>query len=237
MARPETSFLEKQIASISAWRLEYQWMVDFGLSVEKAINFGCDPGGKSLGLMWAVEAEKMLGIDPSERVIHQEESNLTRLQRDLRAYWDFLYQSEEVTDADIAWWNEDVPDFFKQELTKPDHLIDFISRDYTKYVNIPSNFFDLAFCDFVLHKIRWDKTRQDPPQETRFLISQMARVVRPGGLVAAYEWVQTGIHERLDFRRIFETAGANLTVLHLRETRVENWRGKGYAVSIICEKK
>ncbi|HNB54892.1 MAG TPA: hypothetical protein PK530_23285, partial [Anaerolineales bacterium] len=76
-----------------------------------------------------------------------------------------------------------------------------------------------------------------PPQQTRFLISQMARLVRPGGLVAAYEWVQTGVHERLDFRRIFETAGANLTVIHLREARVESWRGKGYAVSIICEKK
>lgn len=237
MSRLDTSFLQSHIASISAWRLEYQWLVDFGLNVEKAVNFGCEPAGKSLGLMWAVDAEKMLGIDPSERVVHQEESTLVRIQRELRAYWDHLYQSDQVTDQDIAWWNEEVPDFFKQELTKHDHFIDFIARDYTKFINIPANFFDLAFCDFVLHKIRWDKTRKDPPQETRFFINQMARLVRPGGIVAAFEWAQTGPHERLDFRRIFETAGANLNVLHLREERVDNWRGKGYAVVIICEKK
>lgn len=233
----DTTFLQNQIDAVTAWRLEYQWLADFGMNVEKAINFGCEPTGKSLGLMWTVGAEKMLGLDPSERVVHQEESALSRIQRDMRAYWDFLHKSPDVTDADNIWWNEEVPDFFKQELTKPDHFIDYIVRDYTKFVNIPSNYFDLAFCDFVLHKIRWDKTRQDPPQETRFLISQMARLVRPGGMVAAFEWAQTGVHDRLDFRRIFETSGANLNVLHLREERVESWRGKGYAIAIICEKK
>ncbi|GAB4581852.1 MAG: hypothetical protein Fur0022_46030 [Anaerolineales bacterium] len=237
MPRPETTFLQKQIEAISAWRIEYQWLVDFGIDVEKAVLLGCEPAGKALGLMWAIQSEKLLGIDPSERAVHQQESNLSKLQKELRAYWDFLYKSDEVTDEDIAWWNEEVPEFFKQELTKYDHFIDFITRDYTKFINVPANFFDLAFCDFVLHKIRWDKTRNDPPQTTRFVIGQMARLVRPGGLVVAYEWVQTGPHERLDFRRIFETSGANLHVLHLHEARVDNWRGKGYAVALICEKK
>jgi len=233
----ETSFLQKQIDTISAWRLEFQWLVDYGLTVEKAVNFGCEPPGKSLGLMWAVEAEKVLGIDLSNRVVHEEETNLAQLQKDLRAYWDFLYKSDDATDEHIAWWNEEVPDFFKQELTKHDHFIDYIVRDYTQFINVPPNFFDLAFCDFVLSPIRWDKTRKDPSQETRYTIGQMARLVRPGGLVAAYEWVQHGVYERLDFRHIFETAGVNLNVVHLHEDRVDGWRGKGYAVAIICEKR
>lgn len=237
MSPPDTTFLEKQIATVSAWRLEFQWLVDFGLSVEKAVNLGCEPSGKSLGLMWAVEAEKLLGIDLSERVSHQEESNFARTQRDLQTFWNHLYKSDEATDEDINWWNETVPDFFKQELTKQDHFIDFIARDYTKFMNVPGNFFDLAFCDFVLHKIRWDRTRKDPEQETRFIIQQMARLVRPGGIVAAYEWLQTGVQTRLDFRHIFETAGANLHVVHMHEDRVDNWRGKGYAVALICQKK
>ncbi len=237
MPRPDTSYLQKQIEAISAWRIEFQWLVDFGLTAEKTINFGCDPTGKSLGLMWAVQAEKLLGIDPSDRVIHQEESTLSRIQRDLREYWNYLYQSDEVNDEDIAWWNEEVPDFFKQEMTKQDFFIDYATRDYTKFVNIPPNFFDLAFCDFVLHKVRWDKTRKDPAQETRFVIGQMARLIRPGGLIAAFEWQQTGTFERLDFRRIFETSGVPLTVIHMREERVDSWRGKGYAAAIICQKK
>jgi SAM-dependent methyltransferase len=237
MSRPDTSYLQKQIEAISAWRLEFQWLVDFGLSVEKAVNFGCDPAGKALGLMWAVEAEKLLGLDPSDGIMHQEESTLSRIQRDLRTYWDYLYKSDDVTEEDIAWWNEEVPDFFKQEMTKQDFFIDYITRDYTKFVNVPPSFFDLAFCDFVLHKIRWDKTRKDPAQDTRFVIGQMARLVRPGGIVAAFEWVQTGTFERLDFRRIFETCGVNLNVVHMHEERVDNWRGKGYAAAFICEKK
>ena len=237
MPRPDTSFLEKQIEAISAWRLEFQWLVDFGLTAEKTINFGCEPTGKSLGLMWAVAAKKLLGIDPSDRAIHQEENTLSRIQRDLRSYWDYLYSSDEVTDADVAWWNEEVPDFFKQEITKLDFFIDYATRDYTKFVNIPPNFFDLAFCDFVLHKIRWDKTRKDPPQDTRFVIGQMARLVRPGGLVAAFEWVQTGTFERTDFRRIFETCGVNLSVIHLHEERIDNWSGKWNAAALNSQKK
>jgi SAM-dependent methyltransferase len=237
MPRPDTSFLEKQIEAISAWRLEFQWLVDFGLTAEKTINFGCVPSGKSLGLMWAVAAEKLLGIDPAERVVHEEENTLSRIQRELRSYWDYLYNSDEVTEEDVAWWNEEVPDFFKQEMTKMDFFIDYATRDYTKFVNIPPNFFDLAFCDFVLHKIRWDKTRKDPPQDTRFVIGQMARLVRPGGIVGAFEWIQTGTFERIDFRRIFETCEANLTVLHMHEERIDNWRGKGYAAALICEKR
>jgi hypothetical protein len=65
----------------------------------------------------------------------------------------------------------------------------------------------------------------------------MARLVRPGGIVAAYEWIKTGTYERLDFRQIFETCGAGLTVLHTHEDRVDNWRGKGYAAAFICQKK
>ena len=233
----DTSFLEQQITTISAWRLELQWLVDYGISVEKAVNFGCEPPGKSLGLMWAVEAEKLLGLDRSERIPHQEESTLSRIQRELRAYWDFLHKGEGVTEENMRWWNEDVPDFFKQEMTKQDFFIDFLARDYTQFINIPPNFFDLAFCDFVLHGIRWDKTRKDPAQDTRFVINQMARLVRPGGFVAAYEWVQTGTYERLDFRRIFETCGAGLTVLQTYEERVDNWRGRGYAAGFVCQKK
>jgi len=233
----DTSFLQTQIDAISAWRLEFQWLVDYGLTAEKTVNFSCEPTGKALGLMWAVEAEKLLALDPSDLVVHQEETTLSRIQKDLRAYWDYLYKSDDVADEEVQWWNEEVPDFFKQEMTKLDFYIDYIVRDYTKFVNIPPNFFDLAFCDFVLHQIRWDKTRKDPAQDTRFVINQMARLVRPGGVVAAFEWVQTATYERLDFRRIFETSGSGLTVIHTHEERVDSWRGKGYAAAFICQKK
>lgn len=233
----DTSFIQSQISAISAWRVEFQWLVDFGLLAEKVVHFGCEPPGKSLGLMWAVQAEKILGIDPDPQVVHREETALNHLQTGLRTYWNFLARSDDVTEEQVRWWNEEVPDFFKQELTKHEFFIDFITRDFTQFVNLPAGFFDLAFCDFVLHKIRWDHTRKEPAQLTRYVINQMARLVRPGGFVAAYEWAQTGLHDRLDFRRIFETAGAGLTVIHLHEDRLDNWRGKGYATGIICTKK
>ncbi len=235
MNRPDTTFLEEQIRIITAWRQEFQWVVDFGLQAAEVANFGCYPYGKSLAIMWALGAHTLTGIDPDEKHTYQEEVNLSRMQLELRSYWNFLTKSEHVTEEDIQWWNQEVPAFFKHELSQNEFQIDYLPRDVTRYTGLPANFFDVAFCDFFLHEIWWDKARGNSEYATLFAIGQMAHVVRPEGYLAAYEWVQTGTFHRLDFRRLFEQAG--LTVVHMREERLDNWRGKGYAARFICQKR
>lgn len=234
MARPDLTFLREQIDQVSGWRQEFQWLVDLNIKAEKAVNFGCNPAGKSLALMWAVGAEKILGIDANEEYVHREEVTLSRIQKDLNLYWSFLTDSDEPDDADVIWWNESVPEFFKQELTRDEFYIDFITRDITTFTGIPDRFFDFAFCDFMLHKIWWDDSRQHPKRDTRFAIGQMRRIVRQEGYVAVYEMVEQANNPPLDFRAMFEEMG--LVVLHIQKKPLHNWRGDGVAASFLCRR-
>ena len=137
-------------------------------------------------------------------------------------------------DADVVLWNEGVPEFFKSELARVDHSIDFVIADYTKYVELPQSYYDLAFCDFVLHKCMWSKDTPDPEMETRYILGQMARSVRPGGFISAYELVRSGLNPPIDLRGLFEQT--SLQVKYIRNFQIDNWRGKGQVVALIAEK-
>ncbi len=235
MSSLDKAFIQSQIQAVSQIRSDYDWMPEHGLRVEKAINFGCEMPGQTLALMWAVGAREVAGVDPVDDHVVREETNLLRLQAGLQATWKAMVGGDEdVPRQDRILWNEGVPEFFKSEVTRVDHSIDFAIADYTKYVNLPESYYDLAFCDFVLHKFMWDKNLPDPEMTTRYVVGQMARTVRPGGFVAAYELARSQLNRPVDFRGLFEQTG--LSVTYLGTDRINNWRGRGQTVSVIAQK-
>ena len=94
--------------------------------------------------------------------------------------------------------------------------------------------YDLAFCDMVLNEIWWDRSREDADEETRVAIGQLSRLIRPGGYLAAFEWVEQKFRPRLDFQLLFEQL--QLEVIHAEEVRLDNWRGRGQAAGFLCQK-
>jgi len=184
--------------------------------------------------MWALEASEAVGVDKSEQSIRQAQSVLANtqdtvnlMQRRLRCY------PREIPEDDKAWW-ETVPSFFKQELLQERFHVDFVVQDITKPTELQSDYFDVAFCDFVLHHIWFDQENKDAREDAQFAIGEMARVVRPGGAVAAFELIQYLDEPRLDFRPLFEQAG--LKLVHTKEMETNSLDEHGVTAEYLCEK-
>lgn len=108
--------------------------------------------------------------------------------------------------------------------------VKYIVGDITKHTRLQSDYYDTAFCDFVLHHIWYDETRHNGKVDTQYTISEMMRVVKQGGIVAARELLQHGEKPTLDLKSLFEDVG--LRVIHEKITRVDN----GMFAEYLCEK-
>ena len=229
------SFIQEQVDQITNIWHDYRWITRRNLPIERAINFGCDIPGQTLALMWAVGAREIAGIAQVDQAAVREEDNMMRLQNELQGTWDDMVVGQGgYSDADRVAWNESIPDFFKNNVIRADHSIDFAIADFTKFVPLPEAYYDLAFCDFVLHKLMRDQTLDDPEMTTRFVLGQMARTVRPGGFVACFEMARVPLLPPIDFRGLMEQSG--LTVVYQGDDQINNWRGKGQVVTLVAQK-
>jgi SAM-dependent methyltransferase len=191
---------------------------------EKVANFGCNIGGETLALMWLLQANEATGLDIEADNISQAQDTLQNLQEDVvQARRNVKYPW--VSQEDRDWWSG-APHFFTHRILEQDFSLEYHIRDITKPTGLPDNHYDLAFCDFVLYHIWYDETREYAEQDTQFAISEMARVIKPGGLVAARELIQYDDKPRLAFSHLFETAG--LTEVYIQEDEVEGLEGKGW---------
>jgi SAM-dependent methyltransferase len=229
------TFIQNQVEGITRIWQDYTWMTRKGLPIERAINFGCEIPGQTLALMWASGAREIAGLARTDETAVHEEDNMMRLQNELQGAWDDMVVGQGgYEDADRAAWNDTIPDFFKNNVIRADHSIDYAIADFTKFVPLPEAYYDLAFCDFVLHKLMWDQTLEDAEMTTRFVIGQMSRSVRPGGFVSCYEMARIPLLPPIDFRGLLEQSG--LTVVYQGDDSINNWRGKGQVSALIAQK-
>jgi SAM-dependent methyltransferase len=229
-------FFQTQIGNLSFKKDKLQWLMALKGQVERVANFGCNIGTETLALMWALGANEAVGIDKDEESIRQARSTLAYLKDDIVRIWRLLHDfPQSIAERDKTWWDDEVPDFFKTDLLREGLCVDFRVHDITQPVELPSEYYDLAFCDFVLHHIWFDPDREGPQEDTQFAISEMARVVKPDGVVAALELVHFSDKPRLNFRPLFERVG--LKLVHANEMTVEtSLHGPGVIAEYICEK-
>ena len=234
MPRLDRSFLQIQIGSLSNKKERLRWLVGLNVRAEKITNFGCNIGTETLALMWMLGASEAIGIDKDESCIHQAKDTLVYLKDSVMQIWFMLqHYPENIPEDDKEWWVT-VPDFFKKGLLQEGFDVDFCVRDITKATELPSDYYDIAFCDFVLHHIWYDSKGKAAQEDTQFAVSEMARVVRPGGVVAAFELLQFSDKPKLDFSSLFEQVG--LKPVHTKEIEVENSQEPGVVAEYLYKK-
>jgi SAM-dependent methyltransferase len=234
MMRLDKTLLQARISHLLSRKGELQWLVDLGVQATTIANFGCHIGGETLAIMWTLGASEAVGIDKDEQAVLQARDTLTYIQDDVKRIWLYMqHYSTEISEDDRTWWNDSVPSFFKRELLR-DGCVSYLVRDITKPTGLPSGYYDVAFCDFVLHHIWYDAGRENPREDTSSAIKEMTRVVRPGGVVAASELVQYPDKQRLDFKPLFKEA--RLECEYIDEREVDSQEGRGVIATYLCRK-
>lgn len=220
-----TQFLQVQIAGIESKRNKLEWLTPYLTRAEKIANFGCDLGGETLALMWLFQAQEAIGLDIDAEDIEQALDTLDGLQEEIiQARREMGYAG--VSQDDHIWWSE-APTFFTQRIVANDFSLEYRVSDITKPTGLTDNYYDLAFCDFVLHHIWYDESREDAEQDAQFAVNEMARIVKLGGIVAACELIQFDDKPRLDFARLFERAGLErVKVQEVQSQSRKGWVGE-----------
>jgi len=224
-----------QIGSLSTRVQQLQWLVEHNIRAEKIANFGCNIGGETLALMWVLGAREAIGLDIDEEEIRQAQDTLVSVQEEMQRIWRMLsYYPNEIAPDDKTWWNNEVPNFFKKALLQGESNVTYVVSDITQPTGLPQDYYDVAFCDFVLHHIWYDDKRENAEGDTQFAVKEMARVVKPSGIVAASELLQFSDKPKLDFGKLFEKAG--LKIFHMREYEANGPTGNGTVAEYICKK-
>lgn len=234
MLRLDKTFVQTQIEILSSKKKRLQWLVELDVRAEKVVNFGCHVGAETLASIWALEAREAVGIDKDEEYIHQAQSTFAYMQDDAKRIGRTLHSSRSISEDDKTWWSVAVPSFFKKELLREGFRLDFVVGDITKPTGLVSDYYDVAFCDFVLHHIWFDQERKKAQEDTQFAIKEMARVVRPGGVIAVFEPIQCPDKPKLDLGPFFEQAG--LKLVHTKEIEVNGSQRHRVKAEYLCEK-
>ena len=236
MSKLEKSFVVAQVDRVVEWQREYRWLAELGVTASNIAHFSCGTGESTLGLMWAVDSIHAVGLDMDSKRLQEGRDRLSQLQWEMDAIWKRLRVSESLPIQEFMWWNDDVPDFLKHNLLEEIFSLTFVRGSVFPSENqLEHEAYDLAFCDNVLHQIWWDRSRADAEEDTRNAIGSMMRIVRPGGYLACFEWVEQRFRPKLDFRRLFEQM--QLDVVFAQEIRLDNWRGRGQAAGFLCQKR
>ena len=186
-------------------REQYQWLMrplaELEIQAQRIANFGCGDGRETLTLACMLRACEAAGVDKDEQNIRNAQSTLKTIQN-------------------IIWVKgspNDAPIFLRQPCLE--EVVRFYPVDIAnKSTDLPSNYYDFAFCDFVLYHIWLD---QGGENKTQTAIREMVRVVRSGGVVAAREPTRrTGKPAfEMDFEPLFERNG--LKPIHVEPTLFE----------------
>lgn len=220
------AFLQTQIANVLSRSRDLQWITKRDIQTAKVANFGCSLGSETLALMLALGASEAVGIDKDEDSIHQAQHTLINIQDEIkRVRQRIRYYPTNISEDDKAWWRT-VPIFFKEKLIQSAHIT-FLVADITEPIELPSDYYDVSYCDYVLHHI-WYDLRENAEGDTAFAVKEMARVTRPGGTVAARELVQYPGRQKLDFKLLFEKAG--LEFLWSKETEFDDLEREGKGI-------
>lgn len=155
---------------------KYQWLIESlkerEVQVNRIANFGCNDGSETLILMYLLAASEGVGID-------KDTNDISNAQRTLEVIQSLIWRD----------WIKGVPEHaplflrasYNSHITQ---FVKFYKADIAARTPLLSDYYDIAFCDFVLHHI-W--MGQDGEAKTQEAINEMTRVVKPNGFVAIRE--------------------------------------------------
>src|SRR5258708_15367006 len=199
---PVTPYLHAIMEGLFYRKELYDWITTHIEQAESIATFGCAGGEETFAFLWALGASEAIGIDKDEGSIKRaRELHSAILAETNKSLRDMTHQPESVSTNVSDWWNTRVVDFGRTGILKQDPKDIFVVGDITQPTNLLSNHYDIALVEYVLYHI-W-------PNENgvRQAIAEMARIVKPAGIVAALEVVQYGDNPRVNFETLFEQTG------------------------------
>jgi len=208
----QKQFLHANIKGVLSHCTHFQWLTDQRIQATKVADFGCQNGIKTLSLMLVLGASEATGVDIDAQDISQAQRTLNHIQEDVRRI-SRLIDYPDISAADRAWWDK-VPEFFKQRLLQP-NCVTYLVADMTKRTVLCEDYYDVSHCRYVLYNLSPDQSEQTAKQHAKARIAsavkEMARVTRPGGIVAASEPLQDTDGSELEFTPFFsKKPGYNL---------------------------
>ncbi len=192
---------------------DLDWFVALNPQVSRIADFGCGTGTETLALMQAFDAAEAIGIDMDAPLIAQATDFLGHIKNaakivSIRAGYGNAEHRE--------WWETRIPEFVKGLVLDQipagfregvrERSVRFIEADISRPVDgVPSDYFDLAYCNKVLYHILCD----DGDSKVQSAVSQMARVVAEARWVVAVEPVSCGPEggHTVDLTQFFLRAG------------------------------
>ena len=138
----------------------FKWLAQLSTSVDSLVSFGCW-SSEPFALIWTLDAVEA-------KVVELREKHLTKPKEELER----LKQSNLVTNHPLFGCIDG-------------RSLEFIVEDMTTEIDrLPSNHFDLVYCEDVLYQIQ---LQSGDLTKVQGAINEMARVVRPGKWVIAVE--------------------------------------------------
>ena len=179
-------FQQFEINNIHGLCEKLRWLEPYIVDAPNVVHFGCSIGLQTIALAWKFSSSAVMGLDIKGNNILQAQINLSELRKELG------------------------------DLIPEECVINFEVQDVTLPTSLRKNYYDLAFADYVLYQIWFAEGGPRVSCKTKFAVSEMVRVVKPGGgYVAAYESRQHKDGRTLDFRGLFEQF--NLTEVHVEK--------------------
>lgn len=191
-----------------------KWLNEFNFKFEKIVNFGCHIGNDTLGLLFLFGAKEVTGIDINQEYIIQAKNTYFDLKESLEiAFRNPFYQTNSLSVDKSKDYSR-----FESKMADIRYLfnhskVEFLKRDITRETGISSSKYDLSYCDLVLHHIWYDED-YDESKNTRNAISEMIRVVKPGGYIILRELVKFDRKPTLDFQKLFSN---NVKLISLKD--------------------
>lgn len=122
--------------------------------INSIANFGCWTGKEPFALLWALDATEIFVVEKNEEYLNTLHEQLEIFQNSSQGQ--LLGRKIQVILADMT----------------------------LEISELPTNYFDLAYCDEVLYQIY---NQKDGEEAVRRAVNEMIKVVRPGGYIVAIE--------------------------------------------------
>ena len=184
-------------------------LLELNARYNKVVDLGCGNGTRTLELILKLHANEVIGIDIDQQSIEQAmtfiNQKIVPIQQEMLKVKQIL-QNGQVTSRLSNNIRMSVEEYVKKYGDLPVPV--FRKGDITKgksSTRLCADYYDLAYCRYVLYHIYCYEEDLSHPN-TKLAIQEMARVVKPIGLIVAYEPNICSVNDptRVDLTPYFE---------------------------------
>lgn len=174
-------YLQTVLSSVESHREKVSLLLDFNRSFNSIANFGCNIGSETLALAWKLGANEAVGVDNNPDAIDQARSTLRN-----------FFEEVDILQRNLPYYSNDTSAETRSTLvsiaTQYSNQIrpQFVVADVTTTTNLPTDRFDLVFCERFLYHLACGKD-ESASHDTLAAIKEMKRVLKSGGLIVAIE--------------------------------------------------